>query len=242
MFAVSLIALATNLLFYSSLDTANSHVFTFFLAALLIYCINNLKPNFWLIGFTLGLMAITRFQDILYFLILIPLINRNTMFPLLIPLFLTLSLQSLAWKILYGSFLFNTYGFEGEGFNLWSPQIFPELFSPKFGLFVWAPALILGLIGLAIRLKKFSLNHILPLAVICIQIYLVSSWSTWWQGKSYGGRMFVSLLPLWALGMGNFWRYMSRFEITRKYLHLILVIPLFLINLLGIIYFLASNP
>jgi hypothetical protein len=240
-FTTIVIAFTTNLLFYGSLDTGNSHVYTFFLATLLVYIISSTKPNFWLAGTTLGLLGLTRMQDVLYFIMLLPLLTQKSVLPMGGPIILTMIIQMSVWRCLYGSLVINPYGLEGEGFNFTQPHILEILFSPKFGLITWSPSLIFALTGLLIKLKKNILINLVPLILVGIQVVLVSSWSTWWQGASYGGRMFVSLLPIWALGLGNFWRYMSRYEITRKYLHLILVIPLSLINLIGIIYFLIIN-
>ena len=38
------------------------------------------------------------------------------------------------------------------------------------------------------------------LAIGC-QIYIVGAWDRWWQGDAFGGRMFISCAPLFAIGL-----------------------------------------
>ncbi len=36
-----------------------------------------------------------------------------------------------------------------------------------------------------------------------MQWYLISSWSWWWQGSAFGGRMFIACTPIFAMGLAS---------------------------------------
>jgi hypothetical protein len=85
---------------------------------------------------------------------------------------------------------------------LWhSPAVFPILFSSDHGLLAWTPLLafsFLGLVLLAWRLPKVGL----PFLVACLVFYSFFSFYPDWDGiSSYGNRFFVSLTPLFILGL-----------------------------------------
>jgi len=231
--AIIAIALATNLFFYGSLDTVNSHSLSFFAACVYLSFLLAKEKNFFLIGISLGLLGIIRTQDIIYGILLLPFLRWRNIVPLFIGFLLSFSLQLIAWQILYGNFLISPYLTGGEGFTLWQPHILEVLFSPHSGLFFWTPILLLGFAGL-FKNKLFLL-------VILLQIFIVSSWSTWWQGASYGGRMFVSVLPLFAFGLANIFQLLQKYGWKLNYFLLIIIGPLSMLNILFIFFFLLHK-
>jgi hypothetical protein len=102
-----------------------------------------------------------------------------------------------------GHWLTSSYG--DLGFNFSSPQIVGVLFSPRKGLFFWAPVLLLavpGFFALPDRLKDWRL----PIVVfLFVDTYLVASWWDWQFGASFGHRAFVDVYPLFALGLAAFY-------------------------------------
>jgi hypothetical protein len=77
------------------------------------------------------------------------------------------------------------------------------LFSPSRGLFVYSPFLLMAMAGIVIFIVKKGYRRY-PLlasmiAVILINILLVSRWLSWWGGWSYGPRLLTEIVPLLIL-------------------------------------------
>ena len=94
--------------------------------------------------------------------------------------------------------------FSVGAYSLWnwkSPAFGPVLFSPSHGVLVFAPILVLALAGLV------YLCRLQPaLGAICISIvaafYCVIAFYPWWSGVfGPGNRYFLSLTPLFILGL-----------------------------------------
>jgi hypothetical protein len=104
--------------------------------------------------------------------------------------------------IIYGS-PFST-GYEIVGAWHWtSPLLGPVLFSSDHGLFSWTPILILAVTGLFVLLwRDHELGGIL-LAVTLAFYFLISSYPEWDGISSFGNRFFVSLTPLFILGLAE---------------------------------------
>lgn len=228
---VAVVAGASNLFFYGSIDVVNSHALTFFAASvfLSLYFVKK-RPWFWL-GVALGVMVLIRAQDVVYAVLLLPYIHKQNILKIISGFLLIFWPQLIAWKLASGSLLVSPYLLH-EGFNFFRPHILEVLFDVRSGLFLWTPVTILGVIGL-VRSKKW-----LMLLVFLLELYIVASWSTWWQGASYSGRMFVSSLPVLAFGIASVFSSLFRYRFTQSYFILTIVGPLTVINTVSIIYFL----
>lgn len=122
---------------------------------------------------------------------------------------------------------------------LWhSPAFFRVLFSSDHGLFSWTPLLALAILGLflfALRLPKVGV----PFIVATFAFYLLISVYPYWDGiSSYGNRFFVSLTPLFILGLAYFLeRIAARFSQPRAALAVCsVVLGCFAVWNLGMIY------
>ena len=220
------IAFATNLFFYGSVDPVNSHAFSFFTVALFLSFLYAKKKSWFAIGVTLGLVGTVRPQDMIVGLLM----RRVKWQPFLAGVVIGFLPQILSWQALYGNLLAFPYLTGGEGFSFSLSNVFGVLFVPSNGLFLWTPVTLLGLVGLFWFRKLYAV-------IFLLQLFIVASWSTWWQGASYSGRMFVGMLPLLAFGIA--W-VISKLKIYKPALYL-LVGSLSSINALLIIYFLASR-
>ncbi len=137
--------------------------------------------------------------------------------------------QILVYISQYGSLTNMPYMVEaserghGSSFHWFQPQIFNVLFSGFRGLFIWHPLLLLAIIGLIISPKKIRpLNWILLIAFL-LQVYFISSWWSWWQGASFGGRMFCNCSLIFTLGLASLWEQFKE----RKWLIYSSIITLF---------------
>jgi hypothetical protein len=83
-----------------------------------------------------------------------------------------------------------------------SPFFFAVLFSSEHGLFSWTPLLLLATAGLAwFRWREPRVGT--PLLAAALAFYLFIACYPDWAGiSSYGNRFFVSLTPLFILGLG----------------------------------------
>ena len=123
--------------------------------------------------------------------------------------------QILVYISQYGSLAEISYlkeasdqGYQGS-FNWLQPQIFNVLFSGFRGLFIWHPLLLLGIIGLIVTKKLLTPWRWTLLIAFFLQVYFVASWWSWWQGASFGGRMFCNCSLIFTLGLAAFWDQFS---------------------------------
>lgn len=235
------LAFATNLFFYGSLDSVNSHALSFFTAVLFLIFLVQVKRNWILIGAILGLVGLMRTQDIVLGFLILPYIKSKELPTFLCGLFLGFLPQFLAWHSLYGTFWISPYLIGTEGFRFQPYYIFDVLFAPTNGLFLWTPITLIGCIGLFIRTNRQRLLYHLFFAVFLMEVLITASWSSWMQGASYSGRMFVSSLPFLTFGVANFYRRLSHYQFGVMQFLLIFVIPLSTINVFLILFFLVTH-
>ncbi|MEM8777697.1 MAG: hypothetical protein AAGF26_02250 [Cyanobacteria bacterium P01_G01_bin.49] len=129
--------------------------------------------------------------------------------------------QFLIYQWQFGSFFDIPYLQEGaaEGyggsFSWGNPQIFNVLFSGFHGLFSWHPLLFLSIVGLVLVSRRFPQLVFTLLTGFAMQVYLVAAWWSWWQGASFGGRMFSNCSFIFVLGLAAFWDYFPRLSWQR---------------------------
>lgn len=235
------VAGATNILFYGSLDVVNSHALTFFAGILFLsLLLQNEKKNWYAIGGSLGLIALIRPQDIIIGLLLIPFLNTKHIWKIVIGFIVAFSPQLIAWQLLYGQFWMSPYLTGAEGFHLLQPHLLGVLFSLPNGFYLWTPMALLGTIGLFVGNTKQIPYQKIMISVFLTELYIVSTWSTWWQGASYSGRMLVSSLPLLAFGIASIFSWLEKYHWTKIYYLVTIILPLSLMNMLSITYFLLS--
>lgn len=113
--------------------------------------------------------------------------------------------QLAAWKLIYGTWLAMPYlADSNEPFRWLQPQLVGVLVSPLRGLFVWHPVYLLALLGLVgVLLPRDRWLALALLALLTLNIYVVASWWAWWQGDSFGGRMFLNAMWAWVLGLSG---------------------------------------
>lgn len=217
-------------LFYSSsqffLKRKNKHLYLFFLILALTFLI---RPFNILIAPAVFFL----FKNVKQFKQFIKrtfLLKPLPIFISIGSLILILSLQSLIWYIQKGELLIDSYS--KESFDFTNPHIFKLLFSYKKGLFVYSPALFIGLIiGLfyAIRDKKyFSIFAIgIPLLIFT---YVLSCWWSWWHGMSFGQRPYIDILILFAITIAYALNQLSKKQLFLISLLLIITVPITVIQ------------
>jgi len=219
-----LLWLATNFIYYLIVEPSMSHMCSFFAASLLIYIWMGVRPTESLrqcftIGLAGGLVGLVRQPDATLFLL--PLLDymfthksfseRGRRIAVTVAGFFSIFwMQMFVWNILNGSPFLSGYFLDNKGgFSWWSPRLFDVLFSTEHGLFLWHPLLLFAAVGLVLLLPANRFIGGLLLAGFFSQVYLIASWSSWSQGDSFGGRMFISSLPVFAIGLAAFLQRVS---------------------------------
>ncbi|HWF37493.1 MAG TPA: hypothetical protein VG322_03175 [Candidatus Acidoferrales bacterium] len=103
-------------------------------------------------------------------------------------------------QIVFGNpFTLGMYG--NVAWNWTSPNFRAVLFSSKDGIFVCTPILLLAVLGLlALWRKNPSVGGICIL--LTTAFYALISFYPWWHGVySFGNRFFISLTPIFVLGL-----------------------------------------
>lgn len=103
-------------------------------------------------------------------------------------------------RIIYGG-IFQT-GYEGP--SMWhfkAPLLGQVLFSTDHGLFSWTPVLVLACAGFVFLFLRDRRIGTLAIVSSVAFYYLISSYQNWDGISSFGNRFFVSLTPIFVLGL-----------------------------------------
>jgi len=241
--AVSAIGLSTNLLFYGSVDPVNSHPLSFFSVTLFLVLLLQNPIRWFTLGLVYGLIGIIRPQDMIVGLFLIPRLFHffpsarwwHNFFRFFVGFLIALTPQLIVWNQLYGVWWISPYLNGQEGFSFLHPHILEVLFSPIYGLFTYTPLVFLSFYAFILPWKRLSQYKMIAGLVIFFQIYIISCWSTWSQGASYGNRMFIGTLPVITLLLAIVFDYVCVRLKQLKYILFLLIGALWGINCIMII-------
>jgi hypothetical protein len=109
--------------------------------------------------------------------------------------------QMAVWQVLYGTPVTQP---QGAGFMEWThPNLLAVLFSANHGLFTWTPLLLPAAAGVVLLARRAP-RIILPLSAFAALTWWVNaSVADWWAGEAFGARRFLSLFPLFAVGLST---------------------------------------
>lgn len=110
-------------------------------------------------------------------------------------------------RIIYGGFF--SLGYTERWF--WnSPAFFKVCFSADHGLFSWTPILIFAVAGL-ICLRTLDLTFgAYSLVVFAVYLYAMGCYQDWDGLSSFGNRFFISLTPLFIVGLAVLFDSLAR--------------------------------
>jgi Dolichyl-phosphate-mannose-protein mannosyltransferase len=90
-----------------------------------------------------------------------------------------------------------------------SPALWSVLWSSDHGLLSWTPILILALFGLLL-FRRTDRSFASKLIVCTVAFYLLIAFYPDWDGlSSFGSRFFISLTPLFVLGLAAFFEWLT---------------------------------
>ncbi|MCL6544238.1 MAG: hypothetical protein K6T61_03355 [Bryobacteraceae bacterium] len=213
--SAGLLVPATALGYYAF--TVMSHTASFLATALFLWVWWNRRDSerirdWAAIGAASGLMALCRWQDVLFLAVLLwHELNRAALRQTLrrpewwvsrfagglafLAMFLP---QMWQWRVIYGSWLTIP---QGPQFVEWPPaRVLHVLFSSHNGLFFTTPATLAGAAGLLWGLRKDARLFGGLLAAFACQVILVGSLPRHWSGMAFAMRLLISSTPLLAAG------------------------------------------
>lgn len=215
-FIVALIFFGTNLFYYAIVEPMMSHVYSFALVSIFLVVAKKWtqqgeRNDFLRMALLLGLITLVRpVNALIVFWLIVEAggvralllriknsVDLKTLFVSLVLFAIPVSLQFFIYYWQTGHFFVDAYG--KEGFDFRHPQIGPFLFSYRKGLFVYLPLTLVALAGFYFYWKKDSLRALWSFVFLAIVIYVLSSWWMWYYGGSFGTRVIIEYLPVFAL-------------------------------------------
>lgn len=214
------VAFGTNLLYYSTFESAMAHSYGFFLIVLFLYLVMQWyrKPSVLLTiltGALFGFITLVRPTNILVIFILLLwdvktlqellerilfFIRRFHLVLLIMASFILVWVpQLLYWKSVTGHFLYFSYAAEGGAFYWAHPHILQGLFGFKKGWFIYTPMMLLAVAGIPLLRKRIP-QFFLPVVLLLLAyIYVQSSWWSWWFGGGFGLRAYIDIYGILAI-------------------------------------------
>lgn len=210
-----LMVFSTPILNYVNFDGAFSHVYSLFaITAFSFYAKSyfdeNQRSHLFKAAVFLGLVIILRQINIITLAALpflagspdslkrgfLSFIKKPTLIAVSLMLVVSVfSIQSIVWFLQTGTFLL--YSYQGESFNFDNPMFLSILFSYKKGLFVYTPIMAMAIISTIIFMVRKQYFHFITfLSFFAFLTYVLSSWSAWFYGCSYGLRAYIDFMGL----------------------------------------------
>ena len=162
------------------------------------------------LGALLGLLALTRWQAIVYAALLLPLALAGLRSRRVRPEWIALSgvcafaafiPQLVAWKVIYGRFL--ALPTRENAVDWSSPHLLQVLLSADRGLFAWTPLMAVGALGLVLLLRRWPLLAAGGLLVLAASAWINGMPQDWTGSDSFGARRFDLVVPLLAAGLAE---------------------------------------
>lgn len=239
-FILLTVFLSTPLIYYGAVDVVNSHAASFFYVSAFFYILfkqsKNLLKKYLTLGFVAGISTMVRLQEVMLFL---PLLcgllhdlNRNSsieynlkffkkinryLLPAVFAFIAAISPMLLSWRILFGNILNQDYISPILYIDLKYATFmtfFGSLIHPVNGILVRTPILLILLISVFF-LFKYLRSEIYILFSYFITQHLIIAFFGGWISASYGGRMYISTMPLFFLLAAKFYD-LSRQKYTVK--------------------------
>jgi hypothetical protein len=207
--------IGSHALYYSMVSPTYSHSASMFASAAFFayWLYSRHQPSIrhaavW--GALVGVAALMRWQDVVLAAIpIIEILRWRTAWSKRLSALLTMGAASLAafspqmvvWYALYGTALALP---QGPSFVQWQqPHLIDVLLSDNHGLYTWAPILVLASIGLVTCLMRHRALALPIAVVVLLSWYVNASVADWWAGEAFGARRFLSLFPLFVLGLAT---------------------------------------
>ncbi len=207
--------LATPWFYYQYFEPSMSHLASLALVSIFLHLVINLyqriSVNLYVLSVIIFMLVATRWQNLLFLIILGPYIweSRHSLqliikrgLTILIPIVIFWLTQFAIWKYLYGHYFLQP---QGRGFVRFDFHGLYILFSSNRGLLLWSPIIILAICGFYFLYKKSKLLFYISISAFIVQWLINGSLNDLGGGDAYGGRRFIETLPFLAFAIAAFW-------------------------------------
>ncbi len=215
-----LIALGTNLYYYTVYEGPMSHSYSFAFIAIFIFLVDQWHRDptvkrTVLLGLVYGMTVLIRPTNAIVILMFVFwgikdlkesgarvmfLLKKSPLILLMVFFFLIPWIpQLLYWKSLTGHFLVNSYESVGSAFYFDAPQTHKMLFSYRKGWFIYTPVMFVAMAGFIYLFKERRQLFWSSAVYMAVMIYVLSSWWAWWFGGGFGSRSMVDTYAIMAL-------------------------------------------
>lgn len=217
--------MASSLPIYMYFNPSWSHAFSAFTVALFLWYwertrLQRTAGQWAILGLMAGLMGNVYYPNVILLIFpalevvhLLRAIQRDSGRPIvpiqklalncgvfIVAFFAALSPTFITRQIIYGN-PFETGYPAVSTWNWTSPVLLKVLFSSDHGMFSWTPILILATVGLLFLIKRDALLGAGSLLTFLAFYYFIASYPDWDGLSSFGNRFFVSLTPIFILGL-----------------------------------------
>ena len=228
-----MITYGTNLFHYASYDACFSHVYSYAVLTFFLYYLcwyeerekesKNRIGHTCVFGVLAGLIFMLRNTNLLFVLTyilygvrdwsslktrLITVLKPQRAVPIIFAGFITIMPQLCYWHAVTGHWFLYSYGAD-ESFFWLSPEIINFLFSVRKGMLFWNPILIVSFAGIVYEHKNAGKLYWGLVIFLVSIIYLSSAWWSWYYGGSYGQRVTVDFMCVFAIFMARLLNGMS---------------------------------
>lgn len=111
------------------------------------------------------------------------------------------SIQLIYWKYSSGHWLFYSYQGKGQSFSFTHPHTYKYLFSYQSGWFIYNPLVMLAWLGFIPLIRKGQ-NRLAITTFMLVTLYIVSAWDIWWY-SGIGGRAMIQSYPILFIPFGH---------------------------------------
>lgn len=239
------IVFGTNVFYYTVVEFAMSHVYSFAFATTFLYFsrqyfLRHTASDLLIAGFMLGMITLIRPVNVIILLVVPFLAGSWNIFQngvkevrhhwagfcFSVLLFVTvLSVQAIIYRIQTGHPWIYSYGQEKFYFN--HPHILAILFSYKKGLFLYTPLLFISLAGLYFLWKQNRFSALWLFGFLFLLTYVLSSWWMWYYGGSFSSRVFIEYFGLFAVMLGVTLERLTKKTPRKIYITLIVLLTIF---------------
>lgn len=217
-----LLTYGTNLFHYASYDACFSHVYSYFLFNAFLYYLcwyeereEEGENRLWqtcVFGVLAGLIFMCRNTNILFVLTYVfygvtdwktgkarmaEILRPKRAVPIVLAGCAAIFPQLLYWHTATGHWFAYSYG--GEPFYWLAPQLGNFLFSVRKGLFFWTPLLFLAVVGMVVAYRRKGKLYVGLVVFFLLIVYVSSAWWSWYYGGSFGQRVAVDFMCLFAV-------------------------------------------
>jgi len=144
------------------------------------------------------------------------------------------AIQFIYWTALSGKPIHYSYDNPGEGFEFLDPFLFEVLFSFRKGWLIYTPMMIFSIIGLYLLYQRNRAIFLSVCLFFLFNLYIISSWSCWWYGGSFGQRALVQSYAIMFIPFGYFLDNIYNGKVWKKVIIVILALFFIMLNLFQI--------